>query len=157
MTPVPLMVLLLATGAATGAAAGLPSPRPLDIDAERLVLEGKENRAVFEGSVTVRRDDWTLTCEKLTVRYDPAGRVTHLLAEGAVRVVQGARVVTAERAEFDNVEEVLTLTGDPIITEGKNVVRGKVVVYDLARDTVRVEKVEARIEAKRLPLEERAP
>ncbi len=154
MSPALLIPLLLAAAGSAGGA----SPRPLDIDAERLVIQGKTNRAVFEGAVTVRRDDWTLTCDRLSVTYDPSGRVKRLVATGSVRVVQGSRIVTADRAEFDNVREVLTLTGHPVITQEGNVVRGEVVVYDLARDEVRVEKVEATIEASQLgTLEERTP
>ncbi|RMG18329.1 MAG: lipopolysaccharide transport periplasmic protein LptA [Deltaproteobacteria bacterium] len=145
-----MIALLLLALLPAAAPAGGGTLRPIDIDADTLVLQGKQSRAVFSGSVTVRRDDWTLTCDRLVVIYDESGHVTNLVATGSVKVVQGTRTLTAEEAHFDNQRELLTLKGKPTVVEGSNVLRGEVITYDLRRDEVRVEQVEAQIEVESL-------
>lgn len=124
--------------------------RPVEIVADEMVVRGKSNTAVFTGHVVVDRDDYHLTCEKLTVSYDRTHRVERLVAEGAVRVVQGGRIVTSQRAEFDNHKEILVLTGDPVMVEGENRVRGEVITFDLTTDEVRVTRVRASVKMKDL-------
>jgi lipopolysaccharide export system protein LptA len=110
-----------------------------------VVLHRRESKAVFTGDVVVVRTGYRLTCETLTVTYGEDQRVTHLLAEGNVKVVEEGRTVTARIAEFDNIREILTLTGDAVLVEGENVIRGDRVIFHLPTDEVRVEKVRARV------------
>ena len=118
---------------------------PVTIDADEVVLHRRTNKAVFSGNVVAVRGGFRLTSHTLTVTYGENQRVTHLLAEGDVRVTEEERVVTARRAEFDNVREVLTLIGDAVLTEGDNVIRGDRVIFTLGTDEVRVERVRARV------------
>ncbi len=122
-----------------------PPPEPVNIDADQVVLHRRTNEAVFTGNVVAVRGEFRLTSRKLTVTYGEDQRITRLLAEGDVRVTEADRVVTSRKAEFDNIEEVLTLTGDAVLTEGDNVIHGDRVIFTLGTDEVRVEKVRARV------------
>lgn len=137
---VPALALLLALPAMA------QSPRlgrPVQIEADRLVASARSSEAVFEGNVRVRQDAWTLTARQLRVTYGERRRVRTLVAEGDVRVVEGDRVVTAARATLDNQRRTLRLTGEPVLTQGDNVVRGEVVVLDLDTSNLTVEAVRA--------------
>ena len=135
---------------ASGAASPSPSAsardsEPLSIDADEVTLHRRTGKAVFSGNVRVVRSDLRLTSRTLTVTYGEGQRITHLLAEGDVRVTEEDRVITASQADFDNIREVLTLTGNAVLTEGENVIRGDRVIFDLVADEVRIEKVRARV------------
>lgn len=121
------------------------APKPITIDADEVVLHRRTNQAIFTGNVVVVRGDMRLTSRSLTVTYAENQRVSHILAEDDVRVTEEDRVITANKAEFDNVEEVLTLTGDAVLTEGDNVIRGERVVFTLGAEEIRVERVRARV------------
>ncbi len=130
---------------ASGSPGEKVSRDPVEIDADQVILKRATNQAVFTGNVVVIRGDYRMTSRKLTVSYGDNHRITHLLSEGDVRVTEAGRVATSNRAEFDTVEEVLTMIGDAVITEGDNVIHGDRVVFDIRADELRVEKVRARV------------
>ncbi|MDF1561607.1 MAG: LptA/OstA family protein [Deltaproteobacteria bacterium] len=150
-----LALLLLGLGAPARAEApagrALPAVR---IVAETMKVKGAENRAVFTGKpgkpIQVTRGEDRLDCARLVVSYDASGAVETFVAEGSVHMVRKARHLRSERAELDNRKNLLTLTGDPVMEEGKNLVRGEVMRYDLERDEVEVQQVEARVELERV-------
>ncbi len=56
------------------------------------------------------------------------GGIERLIALGRVQIVQGDRKATCERAEFDQDKDTITLSGDSVVTQGENVMRGAVIV-----------------------------
>ncbi len=133
-----------------GGAAGASPLETVRIDAKTMRVVADEQRAIFRGAVTVRRGADRLTCQTLTVRYDTEGAVESFVAEGKVHMQRAERHLRAERAELDNRRNLLTLTGDPVMEEGPNVVHGEVIRYDLASGEVEVVQVRARVEIDRL-------
>jgi len=123
--------------------------RPVRFTASLMVGMGRK-KATFSGDVTVVRDNYRLTCDRLIIYYTPDQKIDRLVATGDVKVVEGDRVVTAGRAVFDNKRELLTLTEDPVLTQGQNVLRGEVIRFDLPSDQVRVERVRASVQVDRL-------
>ncbi len=103
------------------------------------------HQATFSGHVHVAQAGYTLTCDRLTVFYGAGQKVERLVADGHVRVVQGDRVVTSERAELNNKKRLLTLTGEPVVTQGENVLKGELITLDLATNQVKVAQVRARL------------
>lgn len=147
-----VLALLVAAGPPAAAPSAKtqapPSPsaaKPVDIRSDRLVAHQSGRTVVFEGHVRVRQPPYAMTCERLVVHYGKNQRVERLVAEGAVHFTQGDRVATAKRAELDNVHRTLTLTGDPVLTEGPNVIHGNTMVVDLTTGQVRVEQVKAKV------------
>ena len=57
--------------------------------------------------------------------------IKEVFAEGAVRIVQGKRVATGEKAIFYHVEERIVLTGSPKVSEGDNFVQGQEITFFL--------------------------
>ncbi len=86
--------------------------------------------SVFTGNVTVTGNNIRLTCDRLEVvslrsgdRGDTIGqqdRFKSLVATGKVRIVQGDREATCERAEVLPGEDRITLTGRPLVVDHGN-------------------------------------
>jgi lipopolysaccharide export system protein LptA len=89
-----------------------------------------ETISVFTGNVTVTGNDIRITCDRLDVvsvrkgdRQDTVGRQDRfksLVATGRVRIVQGDREATCERAEVLPGADTITLTGRPMVIDRGN-------------------------------------
>lgn len=129
---------------------------PIKIDADRLDVFDKENKAVFAGNVVAVQSDSTIRCSSLTVHYkrdkdkDP-GKATEADAEkpkdanalagngirkvecaGPVTVSQKDQVATGDNAVFDQEAKRIILTGNVVLSQCQNVTRGSRLVYDMA-------------------------
>lgn len=86
--------------------------------------------SIFTGNVTVTGNDIRITCDRLEVvslrsgaKEDTLGkqdRFKSLVASGKVRIVQGDREATCERAEVLPGEDKITLTGRPMVVDHGN-------------------------------------
>lgn len=86
--------------------------------------------SVFTGNVTVTGNDIRITCDRLEVTSLRSGaqadvigkqeRFKSLVATGTVRIVQGDREATCERAEVLPGEDKITLTGRPMVVDRGN-------------------------------------
>ncbi len=131
-------------------ARGQSSVPAVRIDAKIMRVKGGGQRAVFTGDVVVRRGEDRLECLRLTVHYDDAGVVERFVADGQVHMTRGDRHLRSDRAELDNRRNLVTLTGDPVMEEGQSVIRGELMRYDLEKDEVEVQQVQARVELERV-------
>jgi lipopolysaccharide export system protein LptA len=133
--------------------------QPVSIEAERLEVRDKDKVATFIGKVQVVQGDTTMRCKTLTVFYDegaadikagaakPAAKIAtsaeqkikKLDAHGDVVVTQNDQVATGDAASFDMAKNVVTMTGNVVLTQGPNVVRGSRLVVDLTNGFSRVE------------------
>ena len=55
-----------------------------------------------------------------------------------MKVQQGLRVASSQRAVFYNLDKKVVLTGDPKVREGDNVVSGDEIVFDIEQNRVEV-------------------
>ncbi len=133
-TPMPkiaarlIMAFLLFVPLSTYAAPeGLPPSRgPVQVSADRLEADDKTQLLVFSGNAVAVQDDVTVHGDRLTVKYAGAQRdIQQVIAEGSVRIVQGTRVATGEKAVFYRSEDRIVLTGSPKVTDGDNFVQGQ--------------------------------
>jgi lipopolysaccharide export system protein LptA len=86
--------------------------------------------SVFTGNVTVTGNHIRITCDRLDVvslrrgaKEDTLGKPDQfksLVASGKVRIVQGDREATCERAEVLPGEDRITLTGRPMVVDHGN-------------------------------------
>jgi lipopolysaccharide export system protein LptA len=126
---------LLLSGTARSTEADRP---PIHVDAERVQVLYKQRRVVFLGKPLVRltREDAVLTCRKLVADNDAQGRIRRAVCTGDVRLTRGQRVATCETATFDAQASTVVCTGSPALRDGKSVMHGEELVYDLAEDKV---------------------
>ncbi|KAB1075711.1 LptA/OstA family protein [Methylobacterium planeticum] len=132
---------------------------PIKIDADRLDVFDRENKAVFVGNVVAVQGDSTIRCSTMTVHYKrgkdakdakkgdaPAADEAEKPAEkaamgengiqkvecaGPVTVVQKDQVATGDNAVFDQAAKRIVLTGNVVLSQCQNVTRGSRLVYDM--------------------------
>ena len=134
---------------------------PVHIDAATLEVRDKDKVATFSGNVHVKQGDTDMHCKTLVVFYEqddetpkkgqgkpmqsdtpgPGGnqKIKKLEARGSVIVKQKDQTATGELGIFDMKSNTVTLTGDVIMTQGKNVLRGDKLVVNLTSGVSRVE------------------
>lgn len=135
--------------------------QPVHIEAATLEVRDKDKVATFSGDVRVKQGDTGLRCKSLVVFYEqdapaakgadnktmtaatpgPNGeqRIKRLEARGAVVVTQKEQTATGELGIFDMKTNTITLTGNVIMTQGQNVLRGDKLMVDMATGVSRVE------------------
>jgi lipopolysaccharide export system protein LptA len=141
---------------------GSGNKEPIKIDADRLDVFDKEQRAVFSGNVVAVQGESTVHCTELTVLYDqqrgqgqgsgaraaaPAssgvpgqdGAIKRIDCKGPVTVVSKTQTATGDNAVFDRSANRVVLTGNVALSDGPNVTRGDKIVYDMNTGVANVE------------------
>ena len=129
---------------------------PIKIDADRLDVFDRENKAIFAGNVVAVQGDSTIRCSTMTVRYkrgkdkkegadgnaDSASQaeraaglsengIQRVECAGPVTVVQKDQVATGDNAVFDQEAKRIVVTGNVVLSQCQNVTRGSRLVYDM--------------------------
>lgn len=125
------------------------SSKPINIKADDLKADNKGKTAIFTGRVVARQEDVTIYSDKLIIYYgDEQEEVDKIEAIGSVRILQTNRVGTGGHALYENREGKITLTINPKVTQDKDSVTGKVIIYYLDEERSEVTSGEnARVEA----------
>ena len=112
--------------------------RSIDLRSATLVVEHGNRRAVFGGGVTATRGALVLTCPEVVATYDAAGTVRDVTCRGPVEASEGERYMRAQHGVFDNTTGLLTLAGEPTLTEGERRLTGESLIYDVNASTARL-------------------
>jgi lipopolysaccharide export system protein LptA len=136
-----MLVALVPTLAAgqlptTGAKSKDDKTQPLTVDADRMERFGKENLVIFSGNVVARRDNSVQYAERVEVYLDEKGdRVLRTVSTGGVRIItKDCRTGTAQRAEYFDLEQRVTLIGNARVWEEDNVVSGDTITLYISQD-----------------------
>jgi lipopolysaccharide export system protein LptA len=130
--------------------------QPVQIEAASLEVHDKTGVATFTGNVKVVQGDTTMRCKSLVVYYQgqgssggamktatpgPAGQqqISKLEAKGGVIVTQKEQTATGDAGLFDMRTNTVTLSGNVVVSQGQNVLRGDRLVVDLTSGVSRVE------------------
>lgn len=101
------------------------SKEPIEVTSDRLDADDNARIMMFIGNAVAKQGDTTIHADRLTVRYvAEGGDVDRVVAEGNVRIIQGDRLATSQRADFFRDQERILLTGDPQVTEKGSTVKG---------------------------------
>ena len=123
-----IAVLFLLLPLSVFAAPEAPSQNrgPIEVSSDRLEVDDVAQALVFAGNAIATQDDVTIYGDRLTVKYTGGKReIEKVTAEGAVRIVQGARVATGSKAVLYHAEQRIVLTGSPKVSDGNNFVQGQ--------------------------------
>lgn len=128
---------------------------PIDIEANALDVDDNVKLAVFRGDVHAVQGDFNVRTAELHAHYtgqsglaDPAAapssgdasKLTRIEAKRKVVVTSKAgQSATGDYADFDTSANTVTLTGDVVLTQGQNVVRGTRLVIDMATGHTRIQ------------------
>ncbi|MBN9010166.1 MAG: hypothetical protein J0H63_08555, partial [Rhizobiales bacterium] len=111
----------------------------INIDADSLYIceEGKQRISVFSGGVVVKRGPTTMKAKTITLYSDKeqkaqSGAFTRIEAAGPVYVNSEGQTVTGDKAVVDMTTQVITLTGNVVLTRGKtDVAKGDILTVNL--------------------------
>jgi len=123
------------------------SDDPIQIEADSLEVRDPEKLAVYSGNVRVRQGGTILETPALQVFYTgeptaagaPGSAVARIEAGPRVTVRSGDQTASGERAVLDMTQDLITMSGNVVLTQGPNVVRGERLVVNLATRQGRIE------------------
>ena len=120
---------------------------PIEVDAQTLeiVEDGDERISTFSGGVTVRRGDTTMKAAQIKLfsakdsdASDQNG-FRRMEATGTVYVNSGKQTITGSQAVVDNKAQTIVLSGNVVLSQGKDVLAADRLVIDMATGKARVE------------------
>jgi lipopolysaccharide export system protein LptA len=141
---------------------------PINIRSGKLEFFYNEKRIVYRGDVVATRDNGTIKSDLLTVTYEeqavtngagapPASatntstaekdnaatrrrqRIKEAVAEGSVEITSENGNATCKKAVFNEIKRTVVLSGDAVLHDGDNVVKGQLVTMYLDESRVTVE------------------
>jgi lipopolysaccharide export system protein LptA len=117
-----LAAALLAPGLAF---AQLDTRSPIDLSADSSVVDNATCISEWKGNVEALQGRTRLRSDSMKVHgtKGDCSQADSLVADGNVYYVTADRNVRADHAVYDSGSEIITLTGNVIIVQGKNVVR----------------------------------
>jgi lipopolysaccharide export system protein LptA len=111
------------------------SNAPVDVEADRIEVSDRTDRAVFSGNVHVRQGGMTLDAARLTVAYaggvDQGVDIQRLDAAGGVTVRSASETARGQYAIYDLNRRQITMLGDVSLEQRGNRVNGGRLVIDL--------------------------
>jgi lipopolysaccharide export system protein LptA len=133
---IPLLALaaFLAVPASGQALKGHNSNAPVDVQADRIEVQDRADRAIFSGNVRVQQAGLNLSAARLTVAYDKAGGgrdITRIDASGGVSVTSATESARGEFAVYDLPRKLITMVGGVTLVQGANRINGGRLVIDL--------------------------
>lgn len=123
------------------------SEDPIQIEADRLEVRDAEKLAIYTGNVKVRQGGTVMESPELKVFYKqegaepgaPGSQVTRIEAGPNVLVSSAEQTASGNQAILDMAQEVITISGNVVLTQGENIVRGERLVVNLKTKQGRME------------------
>jgi lipopolysaccharide export system protein LptA len=119
--------------------------QPIDIQSDRLDAYQDKKVVIFSGNAIATQGDRTIKADRLLVYYKDrsagtekkdikdmgaVGDLERLEAQGHVTITEPNRIVTGDHAVFYHDLQKIVMTGNAVMREGKNVIRGgKIIVF----------------------------
>ena len=116
--------------------------QPLRITSQQLDADNKNRIITFRGKVEAKQGDLTIWADVAQVVYEKkeeGSEIREIVATGNVKVQEGDRLATAQKAVFLNGEQKIILTGEPKVWQGKDMISGDKIIVLLDEDKSFVE------------------
>jgi len=116
---------------------GHNSNAPVDVQADRIEVQDRADRAIFAGNVHVTQAEMTLDTPRLTVAYSGGGQgqnnvqIRRLDAAGGVTVKSPTETARGDFGIYDLDRKLITLIGNVQLNREQNQVNGARLVIDL--------------------------
>jgi lipopolysaccharide export system protein LptA len=124
------------------------SKDPIRIDANKLEVFDKDQKAVYTGDVVAVRGAVTTRASQMIIYYEnnrqgqgqaaaasaggqaaQDGNLKRIEFKGPVSVVNGTQTATAREMVYDAAAKTVTLRGNAVVADGENIQRGELMVY----------------------------
>lgn len=104
---------------------------PVDIRADSMELDYKANVIWYRGHVHVTQGSASLNSDVLQVlTTEKMADLREVIATGNVRMSQGGRWATGNKAKLNQVDHTVEMTGSPVIHDGPDEVAGsRILIY----------------------------
>lgn len=155
-----LLFLLMMTPALAAEEQAPAAPEgPIEVTSQQMESDQQSGNVTFRGKVVGKRGAMTIYADQLIlffVESDGSRTIERLEAEGSVRVVDGERVATAQKLEYEQATEQMTLKGDAEIHQGGNLVAGDEILLFVRENRSLVKSAkDGRVRAVFLPAQEK--
>jgi len=156
-----------AAGPAPGILQPQNQEQPIQIESATLEVRDKDKMATFSGDVQVVQGDTTIKCQSLVVFYGsghasgqgqnapsakpngaaqkatglPQGAqdIRRIEARGGVTVISKDQNASGDLGVYDLKRKTITLTGNVVVSQGKNILHGDRVVVDTTTGNAHIE------------------
>jgi lipopolysaccharide export system protein LptA len=132
-----LILALLALIIALAPAFGAAEKDPVNITADKFVVDEASHVATFTGQVVVKRKKLTVWAPKVVVEYGDAGpsSIKSFVASGGVRIKTDDQDATGDYAIYDPGAETLRITGNVMVINASATIGSGDLVIDLNANT----------------------
>ncbi len=129
----------------------------VDIEASEMEILETDKRAIFRGDVVAKRPSDTIRCAEMVVYYVDVKQadgtsnteVDKLDCKSAVTITTATQTITGDLAVFQLRKDLLDVTGNVKVVQGKTVIRGPHLTVDLK--TKRTKMTGGRVTGKFVP------
>jgi len=111
---------------------------PVRISSDSMEAIRAERLVVFKGDV-VAEEDFLVCSDELHITYGEDNAVSDITARGHVRLYHGTRSGTSDIAVYDRVKRTLVMTGNPVVEQCSDMVKGTRITVYLDSDRALVE------------------
>ncbi len=131
------------------------SKAPIAIDADKLQIFDKEQRAVYSGNVVVVQGETTMKAAHMTVYYERANQdaqpaepgssgpggaaLKRVEAKGDVVITSKDQVARGDNGVLDRENDRMILTGNVSLSQGENITKGEKLFYNLSTGVATVD------------------
>ncbi|WP_339913521.1 LptA/OstA family protein [uncultured Brevundimonas sp.] len=131
------LVLAAAAGAATAQSPVNPSNQPIMIGADR--AERTPTGFSLSGRAEVLQGDNRLRADGIQGVGGDSGGISQVTASGNVYYVTPTETIRGDRAVYTVATANIVITGEVILTQGRNVLTGRRLTYNIDTGTARME------------------
>jgi lipopolysaccharide export system protein LptA len=133
--------------------------QPIDIQSDRLDAYQEKRAVIFSGNAVATQGVRTIKADRLLIYYKDrpgatekkdiqgmgaVGDLERLEAQGHVTITEPNRIVTGDHAVFYYDLQKIVMTGNAVMREGKNIIRGGKIIVLLDEDRGIVEGSESK-------------
>jgi lipopolysaccharide export system protein LptA len=136
-----VMMALASSALAQGAQVAFGGVRqdpalPVEVTADSLQVNQSDGTAVFSGNVLAVQGELRLTAAAVRVEYAAGGgAIERLHASGGVTLVNATDAAEAAEAVYTLSTGSVVMTGNVLLTQGRNAIAGERLVLDLKAGT----------------------
>lgn len=125
--------------------------KPIQITSDKMEVSQKDGTIVFEGHVMAQQENLTMVGKKLVVlavkekatpknakadaeQNGVINRVDRIEVTGDVKITQGDKLATCDKAVYYRQDQKIVLSGNPQVSQGKDVLNGRVITLYLLEE-----------------------
>ncbi len=113
---------------------------PVDIHSDKMSVDFERHRIEFIGNVKVHQGDFSLNADRVTALFEEGAEdISRIIAEGNVTIRKGDKSAWGQRAVYDRKKAIIVLTGEPVLSQGRNCIRGEEIRVRLNEDRMEIE------------------